>query len=104
MTTNLSVKSVPDALTAALRERAARNHRSLQGELMCILEAALAQPVQPNQPFRSTEAPATAGAPGDEKLSIDEVAARAQRLFPNGTSSSAEILRAMRDNRNAAAA
>ena len=31
---------MPDALAAKLRERAERNHRSLQGELMAILEAA----------------------------------------------------------------
>jgi len=31
---------LPDALAAKLRERAERNHRSLQGELMAILEAA----------------------------------------------------------------
>jgi len=42
MPVNLSVKNVPDALAAKLRERAARNHRSLQGELMAILEAAAA--------------------------------------------------------------
>ena len=37
MPVNLSVKDVPDELAQALRERAARNHRSLQGELMSIL-------------------------------------------------------------------
>jgi len=36
---NLSIKNVPDALAARLRERAERNHRSLQGELMAILES-----------------------------------------------------------------
>lgn len=40
MVVNLSVKNVPEALAAKLRERAERNHRSLQGELMAILEAA----------------------------------------------------------------
>ena len=40
MSVNLSVKNVPEALAAKLRERAERNHRSLQGELMAILEAA----------------------------------------------------------------
>ncbi len=41
---NLSIKNVPDALAAKLRERAARNHRSLQGELMAILEGAMSDP------------------------------------------------------------
>jgi plasmid stability protein len=41
MPVNLSVKNVPEALAAKLRGRAERNHRSLQGELMAILEAAV---------------------------------------------------------------
>ncbi|HEX4943320.1 MAG TPA: Arc family DNA-binding protein [Usitatibacteraceae bacterium] len=44
MTVNLSVKNVPEALAAMLRARAERNHRSLQGELMAILEAAANDP------------------------------------------------------------
>jgi len=38
--TNLSVKNVPDDLADKLRHRAKRHHRSLQGELMAILEEA----------------------------------------------------------------
>ena len=38
---NLSVKDVPEQWAEALRQRAARNHRSLQGELMAIIEAAV---------------------------------------------------------------
>lgn len=45
MAVNLSVKNVPEALAARLRRRAERNHRSLQGELMVILEAAASEPV-----------------------------------------------------------
>lgn len=37
---NLSVKDVPDDIAERLRRRAARNHRSLQGELMAIIEQA----------------------------------------------------------------
>lgn len=44
MAVNLSVKNVPDAVATKLRERAARNHRSLQGELMAILETAANAP------------------------------------------------------------
>jgi plasmid stability protein len=36
----LHVRDLDDALIAALKERARRNHRSLQGELRSILEAA----------------------------------------------------------------
>lgn len=39
MSLNLSVKDVPAELAEALRERARRNHRSLQGELMAMIEA-----------------------------------------------------------------
>ena len=50
---SLSIKDVPESLLIAIRQRAARNHRSLQGELMALLEAAAAlEPpflVQPQQ-------------------------------------------------------
>jgi plasmid stability protein len=35
---NLSIKNVPEDLAARVRARAARNRRSLQGELLVILE------------------------------------------------------------------
>ena len=44
MTVTLSIKNVPDELAQRLRERATRHHRSLQGELMAIIEAAAVQP------------------------------------------------------------
>lgn len=37
---NLSIKDVPEALAEALRQRASNHHRSLQGELMAIIEQA----------------------------------------------------------------
>jgi plasmid stability protein len=40
---NLSIKDVPEALAEKLRQRAARNHRSLQGELMALLEETVSQ-------------------------------------------------------------
>jgi antitoxin FitA len=48
MAVSLSIKDVPDSLARALRQRAARNHRSIQGELMHILEAAVVE-----KPFRA---------------------------------------------------
>ena len=42
---NLSIKDVPETWAEALRQRAARNHRSLQGELMAIVEQAVQQDV-----------------------------------------------------------
>jgi len=41
MPVNLSIKNVPDELVERLRRRAAASHRSMQGELMEILEEAL---------------------------------------------------------------
>jgi plasmid stability protein len=38
MPVDLSIKRVPDELAQRLRKRAAMNHRSLQGELMAMLE------------------------------------------------------------------
>lgn len=43
MSVNLSIKNVPDELAERLRRRAAARHRSLQGELMAILEEAVAE-------------------------------------------------------------
>lgn len=41
MSITLSIKNAPDDVVVRLRERAARNHRSLQGELLAIVEAAV---------------------------------------------------------------
>jgi plasmid stability protein len=43
MAVNLSVKNAPDEILERLRRRAERSHRSLQGEMMAILEAAVAE-------------------------------------------------------------
>jgi antitoxin FitA len=37
---NLSIKNAPNHLVQRLRQRAKRHHRSLQGELLAIIEAA----------------------------------------------------------------
>lgn len=41
MPVNLSIKNTPDEVVERLRARAARHHRSLQGELLAIVEAAV---------------------------------------------------------------
>jgi plasmid stability protein len=41
MAVNLSIKNIPEELAAKIKARAARNHRSLQGELVAILEASV---------------------------------------------------------------
>ncbi|HVH82239.1 MAG TPA: Arc family DNA-binding protein [Stellaceae bacterium] len=40
MSVNLSIKNAPEEVVAALKLRAKQNHRSLQGELMAIIEEA----------------------------------------------------------------
>jgi antitoxin FitA len=40
MPVDLSIKNVPDAIAQRLRQRAARHHRSLQDELLAIIEEA----------------------------------------------------------------
>lgn len=37
---NLSIKNAPESVVERLRQRAERNHRSLQGELLAIIEDA----------------------------------------------------------------
>ena len=92
MAVNLSIKNVPDSLAEALRTRAEQNHRSLQGELMSILQRAVA--------VREPEADdIVKPARNSPKLSIDEVITHAAKLFPKGTSSSEEFIRTMRDSR-----
>lgn len=46
---NLSIKNVPEDIVVLLRERARGRHRSLQGELLAIVEAA-AHERQPSGP------------------------------------------------------
>lgn len=40
---DLSIKNVPERQVALLRARAARNHRSLQGELRAIIDEVIGQ-------------------------------------------------------------
>jgi len=47
MGVSLSIKDVPEALAQRLRERAERNHRSLQRELMALIEVAASAPTVP---------------------------------------------------------
>ncbi len=90
MTVSLSVKNVPAELAERLRLRAARNQRSLQRELLSILEAAA------GDERRAAAVPVRAA---QGSLSIEEAAARARKRFPNGTRSSVAYLRQMRDSR-----
>ena len=79
MTTTLSIKNAPDDVVSKLRARAERHHRSLQGELMAIIEAA-AHEERGADPFAVLERARALNLPQDE--------------------GSAAIVRAMRDGRS----
>jgi plasmid stability protein len=75
---NLSIKNVPEEVAERLRVRARANHRSLQGELLAIIEAAASVP-----------------APGR----LDELLARAKaRNLPQDGESSTDMIRRWRDS------
>lgn len=50
MPVNLSIKDLPDHLAEALRERARQNHRSLQGEMVAMIESHVGA-----RPYRARE-------------------------------------------------
>jgi plasmid stability protein len=78
MPVNLSIKNAPDDVVQRLKARAARHHRSLQGELLVILEEAV-------QPTR--------------QVTVDEVLAEVRRLQLTTPAESAVMVRADRDAR-----
>lgn len=73
---NLSIKNAPDEVVRRLRWRAERHHRSLQGELLAIIEEA----VQFARALRPTE-----------------LLAEVRRLGVRTPADSASIIRADRD-------
>lgn len=96
MTINLSIKNVPDKLADKLRARAERNHRSLQGELMAIIESAVAGEGGTGEPVRGREAVRRG------TRSIEEIAAELRAKHPDPITSgprSVDIIRELRDSR-----
>jgi plasmid stability protein len=98
MPVSLSVKDVPEAMAETLRARAAAHHRSLQGELMAILEAAardsLAAAVPPPAAVQAADIRGT--------LTIEESLVRLRKIFPVPVPDpvgAARIVREMRDTR-----
>lgn len=76
MPINLSIENAPDDVVQRLRRRAERHHRSLQGELLAIIEDAV-----------STE----------QELTPAELLAEVRRLGLRTPGDSAAIVRADRD-------
>lgn len=84
MPVTLSIKNAPDDVVETLRQRARANHRSLQGELLAIIEAAA----------RAAPSPLTATHPNR----LDELMARIKALnLPQGGERSVDIIRRERD-------
>ncbi len=77
MPVNVSIKNVPDKIVETLKKRARRNHRSLQGELMSILEEATVSTY----------------------LSVDEAEERLDALGFRTGDESVNLLRELRDGR-----
>lgn len=107
MPVTLTIKQVPDRVADKLRLRAAASHRSLQGELMAILEHAVTQEVvQAREPepspyaatpkAKATSKPAPAHG---RRLTLAEAWERARRLGPPSKSESAAVIRKLRDER-----
>jgi plasmid stability protein len=78
MPVNLSIKNAPDQVVQRLRQRAERNHRSLQGELLAIIEAAVDE-VRPATPA--------------------DILAEVRQLGLRTPSEAADLIRADRDSR-----
>jgi antitoxin FitA len=111
MSVTLTIKQVPDRIADKLRTRAAASHRSLQGELMAILEESLLQSAQqarqsdpPAYFAKGTAKRAAQSAAGNarthgRRLTLDELWERSRRLGPQSKRESAAIVRALRDER-----
>ena len=107
MPVNLSIKAVPDALAQRLRERAERNHRSLQGELMALIERAAAEAVEPEAAATARSAASRQHAFAGSGVrrgtkTVEQIAAEHRLLFPEsfkGGPLAVDIIRADRDSR-----
>lgn len=103
MAVNLSIKDVPDDVAERLRRRAARHHRSLQGELMAIVHQAALADRADGDDDTAASAPRpgwTQGWKTIEQLSAEREAAGwrpdpAMAALPRGV----DIVRADRDSR-----
>ena len=101
---NLSIKDVPEAWAEALRQRAARNHRSLQGELMVILERAVAESAGSGgvDPLARGAARPIAGATTRPAWKpVEQVAAELRSRFPRGLPFGPSSIDLMRQDRDA---
>ena len=92
---NLSIKNVPEEIVEKLRQRAARHHRSLQGELIDLVHRYADESAQ-------EAADVTSAADSSGWLSIDELAAELTTARPKSSRSvplAVDIIRHERDSR-----
>ena len=92
MPVNLSIKNVPDDVAERLRQRAKRNHRSLQGELLHLLEESLAT-------GRLSPAELHAKVSKQGRISFEEFDRKMAKLDFHTAGDSTEIIRHDRDTR-----
>ena len=102
---NLSIKNVPETLAEKLRQRAVTNHRSLQGELMALLEATFGGGDHaPRGQSRATNTPDKIDA-ATNAASIAEIGTKLRQICPINSNipenqTSVKIVRRMRDARD----
>ena len=101
MTLNLSIKNVPQAVAERLRARAERNHRSLQGELLAIVEQAAQEPIALSRLSAAPAGNSLRGVVTGSKTIEDLVAERKLRplVFDDKLPRAVDIIRADRDSR-----
>lgn len=80
MPVSLSIKNVPEEILERLRARAVRNHRSLQKELLVIIEAAVLD---------------------EREVTVDELAEYVSSLGLSTPDESTDWIRELRDSRYA---
>lgn len=98
---SLSIKDVPEPLLEAIRRRAARNHRSLQGELMAMLEAAVgSQPAEAADHEDANARKRGKATSGNRQRSFADAAAEFLRRFPEPLGESMDSTRIVREMRD----
>jgi len=102
MPVNLSIKEVPEPLADRLRLRAERNHRSLQGELMAIIERAANEspdPLVPGPLPANREWQHRGWKTVEDLVAERRAAGWRPAAVPPGVPLAVDIIRADRDNR-----
>lgn len=107
MPVTLSIKNVPDKVARRLREQAERNHRSLQGELLSLVErAAEAKPFVDQhlsrQPLIASQSESALMIQNDRdgrSFTVEDLYDWAKAQGFRGTGDSTEDIRRMRDER-----